>query len=307
MPEHRTHSKAPRTLKATLAENMRKTREHLAEHPSPPGVHLVNGQRYPKSSVGRVARRWSRHAAEQVGIRCKDALAAMLTVCHTEAMQRLQLQVKENVQVSALWIAPAIARGIYVLAHGAGVGMDHPFMERMARGLEAAGIATLRYQFPYMERGSRRPDPPAICHATVRAAIAHAHRLAPHLDLFAGGKSFGGRMTSQAHALGGLPGIRGLIFLGFPLHAAGKPATTRAAHLFDIDTPLLFLQGTRDELARLDLLELLIEQLGKRATLVRIEHADHSFHVSARTGRTDDQVAEQLLTHMVQWMDALNL
>lgn len=220
-------------------------------------------------------------------------------------MQRLKLKV-EDVEVSALWSTPTVPVAACVLGHGAGAGMEHPFMENVAQGLQAAGIATLRYQFPYMELKSRRTDPPAICHATVRSAVAEAHRLAPHLDLFAGGKSFGGRMTSQAYALGALTHVRGLVFLGFPLHVRGKPSTTRAAHLSDVDCPLLFVQGTRDELARLDLLETMVEQLGRRATLMRIPAADHSFHVAARTGRTNDQAMAELLDAMVQWMAALS-
>lgn len=220
-------------------------------------------------------------------------------------MQRLKLKIGD-VEVSALWSTPAAPSAACVLGHGAGAGMEHPFMENVAHGLKAAGIATLRYQFPYMELKSRRTDPPATCHATVRSAVTEAHRLAPHLALFAGGKSFGGRMTSQAYALGALPHVRGLVFLGFPLHTRGQPSTTRAAHLSDVDCPLLFLQGTRDELARLDLLETVVEQLGRRATLMLVQDADHSFHVPARTGRTNAQAMAELLKAMVQWMTALS-
>jgi predicted alpha/beta-hydrolase family hydrolase len=188
-------------------------------------------------------------------------------------------------RVSALLQAPQGARLCYVLAHGAGVGMKHRAMEDVATGLAERGIATFRYQFPYMERGSKRPDAPALCHATVRAAVAEAARLAPALALVAGGRSFGGRMTSQAQAAAPLPGVRGLAFLAFPLHPAGRPSTDRAKHLFNIKVPMLFLQGTRDALADLTLLRPLCEQLGSRATLELFEDADHSFHVPARSGR----------------------
>ncbi len=178
-------------------------------------------------------------------------------------------------------------------------------MQSTARGLAERGIATLRYQFPYVERKSRRPDPPALCHATVRAAVIEASRRAPDLPLFAGGRSFGGRMTSQAQAQAPLPGVRGLVFLAFPLHPAGRPGTERGAHLFDICIPMLFLQGTRDELARVDLLEALVGQLGARATLHLLEEADHSFHVPVRSGRKDPQVREALLDFLRVWLDGL--
>jgi uncharacterized protein len=163
------------------------------------------------------------------------------------------------------------------------------------------GIATLRYEFPYMERRSRRPDPPALCHATVRAATAEAARLVPDLPLFAGGKSFGGRMTSQTQAAAALAGVRGLVFLGFPLHPPGKPSDERAEHLFEVQIPMLFLQGSRDEFANLDLLEPLIDRLGKRATLKLFVDADHSFHVPARTGKNDAQMRSELLQTLVTW------
>ena len=193
---------------------------------------------------------------------------------------------------------PPAARAGYVLAHGAGAGMAHPFLAAVARGLSERGIATLRYQFPYMERGSKRPDPPKVAHAAVREAVAEAARLLPGLPLFAGGKSFGGRMTSQAQALEPLPGVRGLAFLGFPLHPAGKPSDERAAHLADVNVPMLFLQGTRDELADLALLRPVVERLGERARLVTFEHADHSFHAPAKSGVKDAEVMEQLLNQM---------
>ena len=201
--------------------------------------------------------------------------------------------------------APAGARAGYVFAHGAGAGMAHPFMTHVAQGLAERGIATLRYQFPYMERGSKRPDAPATAHAAVRAAVAEAARRLPGLPLIAGGKSFGGRMTSQAQALEPLPGVIGLAFLGFPLHPAGKPADERAKHLFDVNVPMLFLQGTRDELADLSLLQPLVAKLGTRATLKLFDDADHSFHVPARSGRTDAQVMDEMLDAFVAWMDAL--
>jgi predicted alpha/beta-hydrolase family hydrolase len=204
-----------------------------------------------------------------------------------------------------LLLVPADAQAGYVLAHGAGAGMTHAFMCAVAEGLATRGIATLRYQFPYMQRGSRRPDPPRIAHAAVRAAVAEAGQRLPGVALFAGGKSFGGRMTSQAQADAPLPDVRGLVFLGFPLHPAGKPSDERAAHLADVAVPMLFLQGTRDELANLDLLQPLVARLGTRATLATFADADHSFHVPARTGRKDAQVLADLLDRAAGWMLAL--
>src|SRR3954466_14107012 len=169
--------------------------------------------------------------------------------------QQLKLSLENGGSVSALLLRPENARGCFVFAHGAGAGMSHPFMETVATGLCERGIATLRYQFPYMEKGSKRPDPPAAAHAAVRAAVEEAARRCPGLPLIAGGKSFGGRMTSQAQALAPLPDVRGLVFLGFPLHPAGKPSAERATHLADVQIPMLFLQGTRDELGALHLLE----------------------------------------------------
>ena len=200
---------------------------------------------------------------------------------------------------------PANARACYVLAHGAGAGMEHPFMAAVSDGLAERGIATLRYEFPYMEKGSKRPDTPKVAQATVREAVAEAARLVPRLPLFAGCKSFGGRMTSQAQAASPLPGVRGLVFLGFPLHAPGKPSDERAAHLFDVAVPMLFLQGTRDELAQLGLLQPLVERLGKRATLTLFEDADHSFHVPARTGRKDAEVRAEMLDALAAWIERL--
>jgi uncharacterized protein len=188
------------------------------------------------------------------------------------------------------------------MAHGAGAGMTHASLAAVAAGLAERGIATLRYQFPYMERGSRRPDPPALCQATVRSVVAEASRLAPDLPLFAGGRSFGGRMTSQAQAHSPLPLVRGLVFLAFPLHPATRPASERAAHLAKLTVPLLFIQGTRDALAERPLLEPLVERLGARASLHWLQDADHSFHVPARSGRTDAGVREEYLGVLCRWI-----
>lgn len=214
------------------------------------------------------------------------------------------LRVNDAQSVSILWQCPPRATACFVFAHGAGAGMRHAFMEAFATGIAARGIATLRFQFPYMERGSRRPDPPALCHATVRAAVAEAARRTD-VPLFAGGRSFGGRMTSQAQAQEPLPGVKGLVFLGFPLHAAKQPSVERAAHLSNIGIPMLFLQGTRDELAELDLLESLISRLGTRTTLELCQDANHAFHVPARTGRTDEQVLEGLLDSFAAWAGSI--
>ncbi len=183
--------------------------------------------------------------------------------------------------------------------------MQHPSMETLATELYTLKIATLRYQFPYMESGSRRPDKPALCHATVRAAVTEAARLAPDLPLIAGGRSFGGRMTSQSQAITPLPGVRGLAFLAFPLHPADRPSNERAEHLFEVKIPMLFLQGTRDALADLKMLEDVVKRLGKHATLKLLEDADHSFHVPARTGRKDPQVRSELLQALVDWIERL--
>jgi predicted alpha/beta-hydrolase family hydrolase len=178
-------------------------------------------------------------------------------------------------------------------------------MAAIATGLAERNVATLRYQFPFMEQGSKRPDPPKLAHATVRAAVLEASRQVPDLVLFAGGRSFGGRMTSQAQAASPLPGVRGLVFLGFPLHPAGKQSTERANHLFDVHIPMLFLQGTRDALANLQLLQPLTEQLGSRATLKLFADADHSFHVPARTGRKDSELRDELLDSLADWIEGV--
>lgn len=215
------------------------------------------------------------------------------------------IEVDADHRVSALLQLPADAWACLVFAHGAGAGMQHPFMSDIATGLQTRGVGTLRYQFPYVERRSRRPDPAPLCHSTVRAAVNEVARLAPALPRFAGGKSFGGRMTSQAQAAQALDGVRGLAFLGFPLHPSKRPSDERAKHLFDIRIPMLFLQGTRDDLADLDLLRPLAERLGERATLKVLHEADHSFHVAARTGRKDAEVRAELLDAMTAWMKSL--
>jgi uncharacterized protein len=208
-------------------------------------------------------------------------------------------------RVSGLLQVPPGARACYVLAHGAGAGMHHPFMAAVAAELSLRGIATLRYQFPYMERGGKRPDPPQLAHATVRAAVATALRVLPNLPLIAGGKSFGGRMTSQAQAKAPLRGVRGLAFLGFPLHPAGKPSRGRGEHLFDVYVPTLFLQGTRDTLAMFDQLQPLCQALGARATLKLFADADHSFRAPARSGRTDAEVHNDLLDALTAWIESV--
>jgi predicted alpha/beta-hydrolase family hydrolase len=212
------------------------------------------------------------------------------------------IAVDDTQRVSALLQSPPDARACYVFAHGAGAGMNHPFMTRVADELASRGIATLRYQFPYMEKRSKRPDSPKVAQATVRAAVAEAAQRLPGLVLVAGGKSFGGRMTSQAQAALPLPGVRGLAFLGFPLHPAGAPSGDRAKHLFDVQIPMLFLQGTHDELAHLPLIESLAGELGERARLELFADADHSFHVPKRSGRTDAQVIAGLADTLGSWI-----
>ncbi|HWH38869.1 MAG TPA: alpha/beta family hydrolase [Usitatibacter sp.] len=206
--------------------------------------------------------------------------------------------------LAALLDLPPQPLACYVLAHGAGAGMTHAFMAAVATGLAGRGIATLRYNFPSMQRGSKRPDTPKVAHAAVRAAVAEAARRLPGVPLFAGGKSFGGRMTSQAQALAPLPDVRGIAFLGFPLHPAGQPSDDRAKHLEDVRVPMLFLQGTRDELAELALLRPVVARLGDRAALEVIDGADHSFHVPAKSGRTDAQVRSDVLDRLAAWMAA---
>jgi predicted alpha/beta-hydrolase family hydrolase len=215
--------------------------------------------------------------------------------------KRVTIDVNDTTQVSGLLEHPAGSKLCLVLAHGAGAGMEHPFMAALTHDLAAHDIATLRYQFPYLERGEKRTDPPPLCHATVRAAVAAAAQLVAKVPLIAGGKSFGGRMTSQAQAIAPLPGVHGLAFFGFPLHPPDKPAIDRAAHLSKIKIPMLFLQGTRDNLADLALLRPLVAEFKNLATLKVLEAADHSFHVLVRSGRTDAEVKAELIEAFLAW------
>lgn len=205
-------------------------------------------------------------------------------------------------EVSALLARPPDARALLVLGHGAGAGMRHVYMEALAAHLAASRIATFRYQFAYMEQGRRRPDHQRVLMKTVRSAVAAASELADGLPLYAGGKSMGGRMTSNAASAEPLPGVRGLIFFGFPLHPAGKPGTVRGDHLAGVDIPMLFLQGTRDKLADLELLRPIVDDLGERATLHIVDGADHGFHVLKRSGRTDDEVLDELADTSADWI-----
>lgn len=220
----------------------------------------------------------------------------------TQSVNATSFELASGQRCSALWQAPPHARAAYVLAHGAGAGMTHPFMTLVADGLAQRGIATYRYQFPYMERGSKRPDAAPIAQETVRAAVVHAGGLMPELPLVAGGKSFGGRMTSQAQAQAALPNVLGLAFLGFPLHAAGKPSDTRAEHLHALAIPLLFIQGTRDALADQALIGAVVRRLGNHATLHFIARADHSFRVPARGSLGQAQAHAQLLDTLAHWI-----
>ena len=221
------------------------------------------------------------------------------------AMTRLSIKVSETQDVSALLSVPPEAKACYVMAHGAGAGMTHPFMAAVSDGLAERHVATLRYQFPYVENGSKRPDAPPLAHATVRAAVAEASRRLPAVPLIAGGKSFGGRMTSQAQAEAALTKVVALAFLGFPLHPAGKLSVERATHLSAISIPMLFLQGSRDKLADLPSMEATVADLGELATLTVIDGADHSFHVLARSGRTDAQAMNEMLDSFASWAGLL--
>jgi predicted alpha/beta-hydrolase family hydrolase len=219
----------------------------------------------------------------------------------SSTVKELRIPVGDS-SVSALLIRPEGAKALYLFAHGAGAGMTHKSMASNAEGLAERGIATLRYQFPYMERGSKRVDPPKVAHAAVRAAAAEAVRLAPDLPLFAGGRSFGGRMTSQAQAEEALPGVRGLAFIGFPLHRAGKPGMERAEHLSRVEVPMLFVSGARDALAEMELLRPVVADLGSRATLHVVADADHSLKVPARSGRTPAEAEADALDALAEWM-----
>jgi uncharacterized protein len=223
----------------------------------------------------------------------------------TTAPERLAIEAGKAGTVSAILLSPKSPRACFVFAHGAGAGMTHPFMERFANGLCDRGIASLRYQFPYMEKGSKRPDTPAVAQASVRAAVAVAAQNLPRLPLIAGGKSFGGRMTSQAQATAPLEEVRGLAFVGFPLHASGKPSTERAEHLNRIEIPMLFLQGSRDTLADATLIETVVKRLGPLAKLHLVDGADHSFHVPARSGRKDADVMAEILDVFAEWAESL--
>jgi hypothetical protein len=219
--------------------------------------------------------------------------------------QTVVITMPDGQRVSALLQVGPNPRCVYVVAHGAGAGMTHSFLAETAHGLSERGIGTLRYQFPYMEKGSKRPDAPAVAHAAVRAAVAEAARILPGVAVFAGGKSFGGRMTSQAQAETPMPGVVGLVYLGFPLHPPGQPSDDRAKHLFDVKVPMLFLQGSRDEFANQDLLQPLIRRLGSRATLRLFPEADHSFHVPKRSGRNDAQIRTEMLDAIAAWMESV--
>ena len=221
------------------------------------------------------------------------------------AASERRLQVSKTVEVSALLVGPSNPSALYVLAHGAGAGMRHAFMETMATRLAARGIATLRYQFPYVENGTRRIDPEPLLLDTVRAAVAMGREAAGGVTLIAGGKSMGGRMTSRAAAAAPLEGVAGIAYLGFPLHPAGQPGISRAEHLAKVSVPLLFLQGTRDTLAELPLLRPVVDKLGARATLHIVEHADHMFHVLKKSGRTDEQVLDELADTVAAWSGKL--
>jgi uncharacterized protein len=221
--------------------------------------------------------------------------------------ERLRFAVEGAGEVSAILMRPADARWLLVLAHGAGAGMTHPFLEKLARELASAGVATFRYQFPYMEQRRRVPDSPSVATATVAGAVRAAAKAAAALPLFAGGKSFGGRMSSQAASQGLLDSVKGLVFFGFPLHPPNKPGTKRAEHLAKVEVPMFFLQGTRDTLADLKLLRPICRDLGLLATLHIIETADHSFHVLKSSGKTDGEVLRELAQTTASWAENLKI
>ncbi len=217
-------------------------------------------------------------------------------------LRPLSFEVSSGCSVSGLLMHPDGARACLVLAHGAGAGMNHASLVTVASGLAELGVATLRYQFPFMESGSKRPDGRALAHVTVRSAVKEAERLVPKLALVAGGRSFGGRMTSQAQAVDPLPNVHGLAFLAFPLHPAGRPGIDRATHLQDVGLPMLFLQGTNDALAEISLLSSVVADLGGRGSLHTLYAADHAFHVPARSGRTDAEVRSEMLDVLAGWI-----
>ena len=220
--------------------------------------------------------------------------------------ETIRIALDDDTSVSALLDAPDAPHAACALAHGAGAGMAHPFMARVAAALAARGVATLRYQFPYMERASKRPDPPKVAHAAVRAALAETARRWPGLPLIAAGKSFGGRMSSQAQSAAPMPGVVGLLFFGFPLHPAGKPSIDRAQHLAAIRVPMLFVQGTRDEMADVSLIESTVGALGHRARMHWVQDGDHSLKVPARSGRSQAEVFDGVFDAVARWIDALD-
>jgi hypothetical protein len=245
-------------------------------------------------------------ATRHCGMSKREPMVSRSSPLTSKPAEPMTITVDETRRVSGLLQLPPGAKACFVLAHGAGAGMRHSFLEALAGELGARDVATLRYQFPYMERGSRRPDPPKLCDATVRAAVFEAARLAPGTALIAGGKSFGGRMTSQAQAASPLPALQGIAFVGFPLHPPKQPSDKRFHHLLKVTIPMLFLQGTRDLFADLELFSPLIAKLGERATLKVFQGADHSFHVPARSGRKDAEVVADLAQALSDWIDTLN-
>ena len=209
---------------------------------------------------------------------------------------------ERSVKVSALWAAPSNQKAVLVLAHGAGAGMNHAFMESLSNGLNAHGIATLRYNFPYMEAGRKAPDRLQVLSDTIRSALLKAIPLADGHPIFLGGKSMGGRMSSSLASQEDLPSVRGIVFFGFPLHAPGEHSSNRGTHLFDVKQPMLFIQGTRDKLADLSLLEPIVKKIGRRASLHIVEGGDHSFHVLKSSGRTNAEVLQEVVDVSAAWM-----